>query len=60
MEGTAEPALNGSPKLKSDDKLRVPLSVAGEIGESGNGVSEGERGVASVPGDWAFVDIGVL
>ena len=60
---TTELAPKGSPKLKSDVKPPVPVSVLGEsIGESGNGVCVGERGVVSVTGNGvgAFVDIGVL
>lgn len=62
VEDTGEFAPNGSPKFNSDEKLPDPFSVAGEIGESGNGVCVGEIGVVSDPGNGveAFVEIGVL
>ena len=63
VEDTAELAPNGSPKVSnSDEKLPVPFSVVGEIGDSGKGVCVGESGVASVSGNGveAFVEIGVL
>ena len=56
-------APEGSPKFRSDIKPPVPVSAVGEpIGESGNGVCVGERGVVSAPGNGVegFVDIGVL
>ena len=63
VEDTTEFAPKGSPKLRSDVKIPVPDPVVGEpIGESGNGVCVGERGVVSTPGNGVegFVDIGVL
>lgn len=61
--GWDELAPNGSLKLSNnDDRLLVPVSVVGEIGDSGKGACVGERGVASIPGNGveALVEIGVL
>ena len=63
VERAIEFAPKGSPKLKSDVKLLLPVSVVGEsMGESGNGVCVGERGVVSDTGDSVgdSADIGVL
>lgn len=62
VEDTAGLAPNGSPEFSSADKLAIPFSAVGEIGDSGSGVCVGEGGVVSIPGNGvgALVDIGVL
>lgn len=63
VEDATSVAPKGSPKLRSDVMLLVPVSVIGEpVGESGNGFCVGERDIVSAPGNGvgAFVDIGVL